>query len=162
MVSATENRAVVRAEFERLLAQEAERLDDVVTLKFNGRLSRAIGRAVWGRYGGMTLEIGTWAVEALRPDELVDVVRHEFAHLVAGRAALHGPLWKAHARRLGASPKASAKTSSNGAHRPPPKWNLECGGCGKVVATRHRRDRNRSFTHRGCGGRIAFIENRSR
>ncbi len=35
-----------------------------------------------------------------------DTVLHEIAHAIAGPEAGHGPLWKAIARRIGATPKA--------------------------------------------------------
>ena len=39
--------------------------------------------------------------------QIRDTVLHEVAHAIAGREAGHGPLWKATARRIGATPKAS-------------------------------------------------------
>ena len=40
--------------------------------------------------------------------QIRDTVLHEIAHAIAGREAVHGPLWKATARRLGATPRAKA------------------------------------------------------
>ena len=39
--------------------------------------------------------------------EIRDTVLHEIAHALAGPEARHGPLWKATARRLGATPRAN-------------------------------------------------------
>ncbi len=39
--------------------------------------------------------------------QIQDTVLHEIAHAIAGPAAGHGPLWKAVARRIGATPRAS-------------------------------------------------------
>ena len=40
-------------------------------------------------------------------EQIRDTVLHEIAHAIAGREAGHGPLWKATARRIGATPKAN-------------------------------------------------------
>ena len=39
--------------------------------------------------------------------EIRDTVLHEIAHALAGPEARHGPLWKAIAKRIGATPRAS-------------------------------------------------------
>ncbi len=44
--------------------------------------------------------------------QIRDTVLHEIAHALAGPEAGHGPLWKAAARRLGATPKAKAYENS--------------------------------------------------
>ena len=44
-------------------------------------------------------------------ESIRNTVLHEIAHAVAGRAAGHGPLWKATARRIGATPRAKAYES---------------------------------------------------
>ena len=41
---------------------------------------------------------------------IIDTILHEIAHALAGASAGHGPEWKAVARRLGASPKATTGT----------------------------------------------------
>ena len=45
----------------------------------------------------------THAVEG-SDGQIRDTVLHEIAHAIAGRAAGHGPVWKAAARRIGATP----------------------------------------------------------
>ena len=44
-------------------------------------------------------------------EQVRDTVLHEIAHALAGREAGHGRLWKATARRIGATPKAYAYES---------------------------------------------------
>ena len=39
--------------------------------------------------------------------EIRDTILHEIAHALAGPEAKHGPLWKATARRIGATPRAN-------------------------------------------------------
>lgn len=48
-------------------------------------------------------------VDTQARDDLVDTIRHEFAHLIAGLSARHGPRWKAVAQTLGATPRASGR-----------------------------------------------------
>ena len=44
-------------------------------------------------------------------EQIRDTVLHEIAHAITGRAAGHGPLWKATARRIGTTPRAKAYES---------------------------------------------------
>ena len=39
--------------------------------------------------------------------EIRDTILHEIAHALAGPEARHGPEWKAHAKRIGATPRAN-------------------------------------------------------
>lgn len=41
-------------------------------------------------------------------EQIRDTVLHEIAHAIAGPKAGHGPLWKATARRIGATPRAKS------------------------------------------------------
>ncbi len=49
-----------------------------------------------------------------RNEQVRDTVLHEIAHAIAGPEAGHGPLWKATARRIGATPRARACESEAG------------------------------------------------
>ena len=44
-------------------------------------------------------------------EQIRDTVLHEVAHAIAGHEAGHGPLWKATARRIGATPRATTYES---------------------------------------------------
>ena len=44
-------------------------------------------------------------------EQIRDTVLHEIAHAIAGHEAGHGPLWKATARRIGATPRAKTYES---------------------------------------------------
>jgi predicted SprT family Zn-dependent metalloprotease len=55
-----------------------------------------------------------WA-EHLPKDELQDTILHEIAHAHAGVSAGHGPVWRAHARRIGAKPQRCASPSPEAA-----------------------------------------------
>ena len=45
------------------------------------------------------------------PGEVRDTILHEIAHAIAGAKAGHGPVWKAVAKRIGATPRARAEES---------------------------------------------------
>ena len=47
-------------------------------------------------------------------EEIRDTVLHEIAHAIAGPEAGHGPLWKATARRIGATPRAKTYDDQSG------------------------------------------------
>ena len=44
-------------------------------------------------------------------EQIRDTVLREIAHAIAGHGAGHGPLWKATARRIGATPRAKTYES---------------------------------------------------
>ena len=44
-------------------------------------------------------------------EQIRDTVLHEIAHAIAGQEAGHGPMWKATARRIGATPRANVYES---------------------------------------------------
>lgn len=59
-----------------------------------------------------------YAAEASHED-VRDTLLHEIAHVLAGARAKHGVLWKAHASRIGATPKAcAARTPTPAASEP--------------------------------------------
>src|SRR5262249_54133088 len=80
------------------------------------------------------------------PEESVlDTLRHEMAHAIAGPAAKHGPRWKAVAIRLGATPRSCE--SSGRAVVEPGDWQATCSACQKTV---HLYRRPRSLTGYRC------------
>lgn len=44
-------------------------------------------------------------------EHVLNTIRHEIAHALAGSAAGHGPIWKRYAVMVGAKPKARSKSS---------------------------------------------------
>ncbi len=58
-------------------------------------------------------------------------MRHEIAHAIAGPDAGHGPVWKAVAVRLGATPRACE--SSPHVVVQPGDWQATCPGCERTV-----------------------------
>lgn len=73
--------------------------------------------------------------------EIMDTIRHEVAHALAGSSARHGPEWKAWAIKLGAHPRSHARAIS---YEMPYKFVLYCPCCNKDIQKR----RNRVGGHR--------------
>ena len=69
----------------------------------------------------------------LTESEIIDTVKHEVAHALAGPEAGHGPVWKEWARKVGAKPERCADPSK----RPKGKYLLNCPNCG-VIEEKHR------------------------
>jgi len=90
-------------ELETIAAQE---------LKKNGLHGWTFGLADTGRrlgvckYRTRRIEIAEYYARNSPPETVLDTLRHEIAHAIAGPAAKHGPAWKAVAIRLGATPRA--------------------------------------------------------
>lgn len=66
-------------------------------------------------YKKRTIYVSVFQIEHGHTDreELIDTVRHEVAHALAGYRAKHGPVWKKWAVAVGARP-SSRSSSSNG------------------------------------------------
>jgi predicted SprT family Zn-dependent metalloprotease len=91
-------------------------------------------------------------------EEVRDTFRHEIAHALAGRDAGHGPVWKAHAIRLGARPSYRASENSVA---PQGRYRASCERCSEVLGTRHKRTKTmtqRRWTHKGCGGGLLWTD----
>ena len=71
-------------------------------------------------------------------DQWKDTVLHEIAHALAGRAAGHGPAWRAMCRKIGAKPERCV-SDSQVVEAAPFAWEQICGSCGKTVAKSFRR-----------------------
>lgn len=73
--------------------------------------------------------------------QMEDTLRHEIAHALTppGIERAHGPVWRSHAIRLGAKPKASARVSdaTKREKAQSAKWVIVCP-IGKIVSTYQR------------------------
>jgi hypothetical protein len=58
------------------------------------------------KYGPRLIAVSRLFAAHATESEVRDTILHEIAHVLAGPDAKHGILWKAHASRLGATPKA--------------------------------------------------------
>lgn len=80
------------------------------------------------------------------PDAAVlDTLLHEVAHAIAGPAAGHGPVWKAVAVRVGATPRACDDSPATVVQ--PGDWRTTCPACNR---THHRYKRPKALTGYRC------------
>src|SRR3954451_12953426 len=83
------------------------------------------------KYRSKRIEIAEFYARNSPPETVLDTLRHEIAHAIAGPAAKHGPRWKAVAVRLGATPR-SCETSHQAVVKPG-DWQATCPACEKTV-----------------------------
>lgn len=79
------------------------------TLKFNNRLTRALGRCLFSKN---TIELQSRFVKENPEHIVLDTIRHEVAHALAGHKAGHGHEWKMWAIKVGANPEATVDAGS--------------------------------------------------
>ena len=91
------------------------------------------------KYRAKRIEIAKYYARHSPPEAVLDTLRHEIAHALAGPAARHGPAWKAVAVRLGATPRACE--TSRRAVVAPGDWRASCPAC-KQTFHRYRRPRS--------------------
>ena len=97
------------------------------------------------KYRSKRIEIAEYYARHSPPESVLDTLRHEIAHAIAGPVARHGPAWKAIAVRLGAIPRSCE--SSGQAVVQPGDWRATCPACRKIV---HLYRRPRSLTGYQC------------
>src|SRR3954467_11086748 len=101
-------------------------------------LSKAKRRLGVCKYRQKRIEIAEYYARNSPEETVLDTLRHEIAHALAGPAAKHGPAWKAVAVRLGARPRAC--DTSHETVVPPGDWRATCPDCGRTFH-RYRRPR---------------------
>jgi len=79
--------------------------------------------------------------------EIMDTIRHEVAHALAGPFAKHGPEWKMWARKLGATPRSHTKSIS---YEMPYKFILHCPVCQQDIQRRRNRVGGRRLQILAC------------
>jgi predicted SprT family Zn-dependent metalloprotease len=97
------------------------------------------------KYRPKRIEISEFYAANNPVEKVRDTLLHEIAHALAGPAARHGPVWKAVAARIGATPRA-CDSSPNTVVRPG-DWQSTCPGCNR---THHRYRRPRSLSGYRC------------
>jgi predicted SprT family Zn-dependent metalloprotease len=106
------------------------------------------------RFRSKRIEIAEFHARNNPPVVVLDTLRHEIAHAIAGPAAKHGPAWKAVAIRLGATPRAC--DDSDETIVPPGDWQATCPGCGKTFH-RYRRPKVLSGYRCKCESRSSLM-----
>lgn len=97
------------------------------------------------KYRQQRIEIAAYYAAHNPADKVLDTLRHEIAHALAGSAAGHGPKWKAIALRIGATPTAC--DASHDTVVKPGDWQATCPACRKTF---HRYRRPKSLTGWRC------------
>ncbi len=106
------------------------------------------------KYRTKRIEIGEYYARNSPPETVLDTLRHEIAHAIAGPAAGHGPAWKVIAMRLGATPLAC--DNSLEAVLQPGDWQAMCPACKKTFH-RYKRPRSLGGYRCKCAGRSPLV-----
>ena len=110
----------------------------------NYRFTWANGKTILGHcdFNNRQIALSRTLTVANDESQVIDTIRHEIAHAIAGPGAGHGREWKEQARRLGAVPRARAVGAVTVRDTAP--WVGTCLVCGKESAVRFfRKPRNR-------------------
>jgi predicted SprT family Zn-dependent metalloprotease len=117
------------------------------------RLNRSKVNLGLCRYGPKVIELSRYFVERNSLLAVRDTLLHEIAHAIAGRAAGHGPLWKAVCLRIGAKPERL----DYAVVMPMGQWRATCSSCG-MVHDKHRKPKHmRGWFCRRCGPRLGQL-----
>jgi predicted SprT family Zn-dependent metalloprotease len=129
-------------ELQEIAAQELEKHGLAGWTFHLGHTKRRLGVC---KYRLKRIEIAEYYALNSAPGTVLDTLRHEIAHALAGPNAHHGPAWKAVAIRLGARPEAC--DSSDEAVMKPGDWQATCTSCQQTF---HLYRRPRSLTGYRC------------
>lgn len=97
------------------------------------------------KYRRKRIEISEYYARHNPDAAVLDTLRHEIAHAMAGPAAKHGPAWKAVAARIGATPRACDDSPDTVVE--PGDWRAACPGCNR---THYRYKRPRALGGYRC------------
>lgn len=139
---------IIRAEWIRLQEKYPQLCD--VALKENNRATQVLGqyRAWKNRLTGVVSRREIWIASWLwkwngtEHPELLDTLRHEAAHALAGADAGHGYHWQHYARELGARPDRKCNLQKVGLQNHT-TYKAVCPRCGKVHLSTRRKIRRR-------------------
>jgi hypothetical protein len=109
-------------------------------------------------HSAKTVSVSEWALERVALDLLLDTVRHEAAHALAGSGEGHGPVWKAKCALTGAVP-VRQKTLPPEMH-PDYQWVAECPVHGRLTIGWMRKPTTNKI-HRPCGERVVYVRNKA-
>lgn len=112
------------------------------------RLDNAKQRAGLCDFYKKRISLSKYYLESSDDDFVLDTIKHEIAHALAGPKAGHGPLWKAKCLEVGAKPQRCFTQELNSA--PPGGITFACPGCALSVVL-YRPRRNRDYNCRKCG-----------
>jgi len=126
----------------RSLARELMARHGLAAWSFSfDRAKRRLGSC---RYADTTITLSA-PLTRLNPEAVItDTLLHEIAHALTPGAG-HGPRWRTMAARLGATPRATARSEQLAL--PAARYTLVCDSCG-VQVPRYRRPRRRLVCRR--------------
>lgn len=162
--------AILRERGEAQWAIVLGRLPMVESRRMVHTLGTAVFKLTDGDWVPVRIKLAVLVLERVPVDDARDVIRHEFAHVVAGKNAGHGPSWKHYAVALGARPEACTSKPAvvavaNKLRRersPLTKYTFECARCGEALGSLIKRRRPTrwmsSRSHRGCGGQLVIAD----
>lgn len=84
-------------------------------VRISNKFKKVLGRCCYNR---RRIELSAEHIEKDPVHRVIDTIRHEVAHAIAGPKAGHGPEWKKVAIQLGATPSTSADSNVK------PQWQL--------------------------------------
>lgn len=116
--------------------------------------TRRLGAAWFKGNHGYKISLSYKWAKACPMEVLFDTMRHELAHIVAGREAQHGIEWQKWAIKFSAEPNQY----HTGEWQPPLKYKHICCRCGAHTGGSDRKWRVSKY-HIGCGGDIAQVPN---
>jgi predicted SprT family Zn-dependent metalloprotease len=106
------------------------------------------------KYRTKRIEIAEYYALNSPQESVLDTLRHEIAHALAGPKAGHGPAWKAVAMRIGAKPRAC--DNSDEAVVKPGDWQATCSACKKIFH-RYKRPKSLSGYRCRCEARLPLL-----
>lgn len=96
-----------------------------------------------------TISMSRHLVSINDPKACMDTLLHEIAHALTPGAG-HGKKWKAKARELGCTPKATYTSAT--VEIVPHPWIGHCPKCSKVLGKAYRRHQNPRWCFNSCSG----------
>lgn len=133
--------------------------------RFLGRST--VGMCVWQADGRAVVWLNpvTLTADFMSEPKVRDTIRHEIAHVFAGRGNLaHDKEWREWARHCGATPRARSKTKPwSEVNIRDYKWVYRCSECGAGYKLSNRlspQQRAMSHHHKPCSpqSRLAWVE----
>lgn len=121
------------------------------------QLDNAKRRAGCCKYSRRTISLSRYFVQNNPDEEILDCIRHEISHSLAGPKAGHGPVWKAMCRKVGCRPVRCYNSAQ--VKMPEAKYKAVCGGCQRVFHRHRRPGANRWRYCLKCGpekGKLEF------
>lgn len=123
------------------------------------KFDNAVTRLGLTSYKSYTISLSRPNVERMTPEQVLNTILHEIAHVLVGGQQGHNATWTFKAVSIGCDGKRCSHVSDPIAG----KWALKCKGCAREVVQYHRRPKERKVLnswHKICGqekGRLEVV-----